>query len=127
MKQDAKNEAPIAPKRPKKLSIHEDIRIDDYYWLNQREDPEVLEYLKAENEYKEKTLAHLKDFRQTLFAEMKGRIKEEDQSVPYKNNGYYYLIRYEKGGEYPIYARKKETLEAPEKNLAKRQYPGGTL
>lgn len=108
---------PTAQKIPKKLEKHGDIRIDPYYWLNERENPEVRQYLEAENEYLEKSLAHLKKFREDLFEEMKARIKEEDQSVPYKDNGYYYLTRYEKGHEYPIYARKKETLEAPEELL----------
>lgn len=109
--------APRAEKRPKKLEIHGDVRIDPYYWLNQREDPAVRQYLEAENEYLENSLAHLKKFRESLFEEMKGRIKEEDQSVPYKSNGYYYLTRYTQGGEYPIYARKKDSPEAPEELL----------
>lgn len=94
--------------------MHGDTRIDDYYWLNERENPEVIAYLEAENEYKEKMLEHTKAFQEKLFQEMKGRIKETDQSVPYKDNGYYYVTRYEEGQEYPIYSRKKETLEAPE-------------
>lgn len=96
------------------LSIHGDTRIDNYYWLNNRENPDVIAYLEAENNYKDKMLEHTKAFQDKLFEEMKGRIKETDQSVPYKDNGYYYLTRYEEGQEYPIYARKKETLEAPE-------------
>ena len=73
---------PLANKVPKKLEKHGDIRIDDYYWLNERENPEVRKYLEAENEYLGKKLAHLKQFRKDLFEEMKGRIKQEDQSVP---------------------------------------------
>ncbi len=105
---------PTAKKVAKELTIHGDTRVDNYYWLNEREDPEVIAYLEAENEYKDKMLEHTKDFQERLFQEMKGRIKEEDQSVPYKDNGYFYLTRYEEGQEYPIYSRKKETLEAPE-------------
>jgi len=105
---------PTAKKVAKELTIHGDTRVDNYYWLNEREDPEVIAYLEAENEYKDKMLEHTKDFQEKLFQEMKGRIKEEDQSVPYKDNGYFYLTRYEEGQEYPIYSRKKETLEAPE-------------
>jgi len=105
---------PTAKKVAKELTIHGDTRIDNYYWLNEREDPEVIAYLEAENEYKDKMLEHTKEFQEKLFEEMKGRIKEEDQSVPYKDNGYFYMTRYEEGQEYPIYSRKKETLEAPE-------------
>lgn len=105
---------PTAKKVAKELTIHGDTRIDNYYWLNEREDPEVIAYLEAENEYKNKMLEHTKEFQEKLFEEMKGRIKEEDQSVPYKDNGYFYMTRYEEGQEYPIYSRKKETLEAPE-------------
>ncbi|WP_026755872.1 oligopeptidase B [Sediminibacter sp. Hel_I_10] len=109
--------APIARQIPKTLEIHDDIRIDNYFWLNQREDQQVLDYLNAENEYYEQETAHTKDFENVLFEEMKARIKEDDSSVPYKYNGYWYIVRYEKGKDYPIYARKKEDLEAPEELL----------
>lgn len=105
---------PVANKIPKELSIHGDTRIDNYYWLNERENPDVIAYLTAENEYKDQMLAHTKEFQEKLFQEMKGRIKEEDQSVPYRDNGYYYITRYEQGQEYPIYSRKKGSLEAKE-------------
>jgi len=108
---------PTVKKIPKELSMHGDARIDNYYWLNERENPDVIAYLNAENEYKDKMLAHTKDFQEKLFEEMKGRIKEDDQSVPYKDNGYYYLTRYVQGGEYPIYARKKGSLDAKEEIL----------
>ncbi|OUR90724.1 oligopeptidase B [Flavobacteriales bacterium 34_180_T64] len=108
---------PIATKRPKELRIHDDLRIDDYFWLNQREDGEVLEYLNAENDYFEEMTAHTKTLEVQLFEEMKARIKEDDQSVPYKYNGYWYIFKYEKGKDYPIYTRKKETLEAEEELL----------
>ena len=103
---------PIANKHPKELEKHGDVRIDDYYWLNERENPEVIAYLKAENDYYAKMTAHTKDFQEQLYQEMKGRIKEDDASVPYKLNGYYYITRFETGKEYPIYERKKETLDA---------------
>ena len=105
---------PIAKKNPKRLEKHGDVRIDDYYWMNDRENPEVIEYLNAENDYYNTLTAHTKKFQKTLFEEMKGRIKEDDESVPYKQNGYWYITRYETGKEYPIYSRKKETLEAEE-------------
>ena len=106
--------APAAAKIPKELSIHGDTRTDNYYWLNDRENPEVIAYLNAENSYQEAVMADTKDFQEKLFQEMKGRIKEDDESVPYKDNGYFYLTRYEEGKEYPIYSRKKDNLQAPE-------------
>ena len=102
---------------PKKLVAHNDVRIDNYYWLNDREDQEVLDYLHAENNYTKSILKHTEAFQKDLFEEMKGRIKEDDQSVPYKLNGYWYITRFEKGKDYPIYARKKEFIEAPEELL----------
>lgn len=108
---------PIAKKHPKKLEKHGDLRIDDYYWMNDREDQEVLDYLNAENAYYAEMSKHTKDFQEELFQEMKSRIKEDDNSVPYKYNGYWYITRYEKGGEYPMYFRKKEDMEAPDELL----------
>jgi oligopeptidase B len=109
--------APVAKKLPKKLKKHNEIRIDDYYWLNDRENPEVIDYLNQENSYYDAMTSHTKDFQKQLFEEMKGRIKEDDQSVPYLYNGYYYITRYEKGQDYPIYSRKKGSLDAPEEIL----------
>ena len=108
---------PVAPKHPTQLEKHGDIRIDDYYWMNNREDQQVLDYLNAENDYYQKMTVHTLDFQEKLFNEMKGRIKEDDSSVPYKLDGYWYITRYEEGKEYPIYTRKKETLDAPEELL----------
>ncbi len=107
-------EAPKAKKVEKALTIHDDTRIDNYYWLNEREDQEVIDYLNAENDYTKTKLKHTEAFQEKLYDEIVGRIKKDDQSVPYKDNGYYYLTRYEEGGEYPIYARKKGNLEAEE-------------
>lgn len=112
-----KIKAPVAAKKPKELRIHNDIRVDNYYWLNQRENQEVIDYLNAENEYTKAVMQPTESFQKTLFEEMKSRIKEDDASVPYKLNGYWYLTRFEKGKDYPIYARKKETLEAKEEIL----------
>ena len=108
---------PVASVKPKKLEKHGDIRIDNYYWLNERENPEVIDYLNKENAYYNEMTAHTKEFQKELFEEMKGRIKEDDSSVPYFYNGYYYITRYEKGKDYPIYARKKGSLEAKEEIL----------
>lgn len=112
-----KIQPPIATIIPKQLEKHGDIRIDNYYWLNQREDEQVLEYLRAENAYYEAMTANTKELQSTLFTEMKSRIKEDDASVPYFFNGYWYISRFEKGQDYPIYARKKESLEATEEIL----------
>ncbi len=111
------HKAPIAKKIPKCLEIHNDTRIDDYYWLNQRDNQDVLDYLIAENEYYKQTMAHTKNFESELFEEMKARIKQDDASVPYKYNGYWYIVRYEKGKDYPIYTRKKDSLDADEELL----------
>lgn len=105
---------PMAAKKDTVLEKHGDKRIDSYYWLNDRENPEVIQYLKDENAYYEKMTAHTKDFQQQLFDEMKARIKEDDESVPYLYNGYYYITRFEKGKEYPIFSRKKGSLTAKE-------------
>jgi oligopeptidase B len=109
--------APVAEKIPKKMEIHGHQRIDDYYWLNERENPKVIDYLNAENDYYKILTAHTDQFQQDLFEEMKHRIKEDDESVPYKKNGYYYITRYETGKQYPIYTRKKESLDAEESVL----------
>lgn len=107
-------QAPQAKKIEKKLSIHGDTRIDNYYWLNERENPEVINYLNAENAYTDAMLKDTEEFQKDLFEEIKARIKEDDASVPFKFNGYWYITRFEKGGEYPIHTRKKESLDAPE-------------
>lgn len=105
---------PVAKTVPKELSIHGDTRNDEYYWLNQREDPEVIAYLNSENEYREQMTSHIKTFQGKLFEEIKGRIKQDDESVPYKENGYFYITRFETGKEYAIYSRKKGSLDAKE-------------
>ena len=97
-------EAPVAGKKPKELTIHGDTRIDNYYWLRERENPEVITYLEAENAYRESMMEGTKKFQKDLFYEIVGRIKQDDESVPYKDNGYYYYSRYEEGREYPCSA-----------------------
>ena len=105
---------PKAKKVPKELVKHDDVRLDNYYWLNDKENKDVISYLEAENTYYDSLTKHTKDFQESLFQEMKGRIKEDDSSVPYKLNGYWYSTRYVIGGEYPLYSRFKENLEATE-------------
>ena len=113
-KMSDKIQPPVAKIVPKTLEKHGDKRIDNYYWLNERENPEVIDYLNKENEYYQKSTAHTKPLQDDLFIEMKSRIKEDDSSVPYLYNGYYYITRYETGKDYPIYSRKKGSLEAKE-------------
>ncbi len=111
------NTATVPPKAKKvdhEMTKHGDVRNDTYYWLNQREDPEVLAYLNAENDYTKNQLKHTEGLQEELYKEIVGRIKQDDSSVPYKKNGYFYLTRYEEGKEYPIYSRKKESLEGAE-------------
>ncbi|MDI5897134.1 S9 family peptidase [Flavobacterium sp. XS2P67] len=112
-----KSPIPVAKIIPKSLEKHNETRIDNYFWLNDRENPEVIDYLNKENTYYDAMTAHTKDFQKELFEEMKGRIKEDDQSVPYLYNGYYYITRFEKGQDYPIYSRKKGSLSANEEIL----------
>ncbi len=119
---------PIAEKHSIKLEKHGDAREDNYFWMrlsdeqknakNQDEQTKkVYDYLNAENDYYEKMTAHTKDFQNKLFEEIKSRIKEDDESVPYKKNGYYYITRFEKNQQYPIYSRKKESLKNKEEIL----------
>ena len=86
--------------------VHGDVRQDDYYWLREKDDPEVIAYLKAENAYTDAVMKPTAAFQETLYAEMLARIKEDDQSVPYRRGGYFYYSRTEKGKQYPIYCRK---------------------
>ena len=105
---------PAAPKKPKELTMHGHTRIDNYYWLNERENPEVVAYLNAENEYTKQVMAPTEGLQEKLFQEIVGRIKQTDESVPYKKNGYFYYTRYEAGKEYPIFARRKGSMNAAE-------------
>ena len=119
---------PVAEKIPKELEIHGDIRIDNYFWMRlsdaqkkatkkDEQTQKIFDYLNKENAYYEEVTKHTDNFQATLFEEMKSRIKEDDESVPYKKNGYYYITRYKKGDQYPIYARKKGSLKSDESIL----------
>lgn len=107
---------PMAEQRDHLVEAPAGNRNDPWYWLrdDERQDKDMIAYLEAENDYKEAALAHLAELRSSLFEELKGRIKEDDSTVPYFDRGYWYYTRYEEGLEYPIYARKAESLEAPE-------------
>lgn len=105
---------PQAEKIEQLHTKHGDVRIDNYYWLNDKRNPKVVSYLENENAYFHSKTAHYKEFEEDLFQEMKGRIKEDDSSVPYLKNGYYYITRYETGKQYPIHTRKRKLLNSPE-------------
>jgi len=109
--------APKATKIAKSLKMHNDERIDNYFWLNDRENPKVLKYLEAENTYFKEQTKHTEAFQDSLFEEMKGRIKEDDESVPYKKNGYIYTVKFKKGKQYPLYYRKKAQSKAKKELL----------
>jgi oligopeptidase B len=104
----------MAKKIPTRLETHGHVRIDDYYWLRERDNPEVLKYLADENERATRETAHVRDFEEKLFEEIKGRFKQTDMSVPYRLDDYFYYTRYEEGKEYPIRARKRGSLNGPE-------------
>ena len=108
---------PRAKKIPKELVKHDDVRVDNYFWLNERENQEVIDHLNEENAYCNAVMEPTKEFQRDLFEEMKARIKEDDESVPYKYNGYWYIVKFEKGKDYPIYLRRKESLEAEDELL----------
>ncbi len=108
---------PVAPKRPKEITQHDQTRVDNYFWMRYREDPEVLKYLHAEQDYLEEIMQHTKPLQEQLFQEMKGRIKEDDASAPEKNGDHTYYTRYETGKQYPFFCRKKLTPDAPEELL----------
>ncbi len=108
---------PKAIKKPEILEIHNHKRKDDYYWMRDRENPEVIQYLNAENDFLKQTLKETETFQKELFDEMKGRIKEDDQSVPYFKEGFFYYHKFQKREEYPRYCRKKGSLKAEEETI----------
>ena len=125
MSEKKETQPPVAKKVKHEMSIHGDTRNDEYYWMRlsdeqkNAEQPdnhtqEVTGYLTAENDYTKKMMSHTEKYQENLFQEIIGRIKQDDSSVPYKDNGYFYIVRYEEGKEHPIYSRKKENLEANE-------------
>ena len=116
---------PDAVKKPYEMTIHGDTRVDNYYWMRLSDEQksaqtydehtqEVVDYINLENEYIQGSLAHTKKFQDHLFNEIIGRIKKDDETVPYLKNGYYYYSRYEEKKEYAIYCRKKGSLDAEE-------------
>lgn len=114
LSQNRDKKPPTAKTLPHTLSKHGDIRIDNYYWLREKKNPDVLQYLKDENEYTEQIMGHTEPLQKQLYDEMLGRIKESDLSVPEKIDNYFYYSRTEQGKQYSIYCRKKESLDAEE-------------
>jgi len=108
---------PKAPKRPHAITQHGITRTDEYYWMKERENPEVIEFLRAENEYLEEVMQHTKPLQEELFHEMKARIKEVDSSVPEKNGEYFYFTRTVANEQYPLFCRRKDSVDAPEELL----------
>jgi oligopeptidase B len=108
---------PNARKIPHSLEMHGDVRNDDYFWLNERDNPQVLAYLEAENAYTARVMAHTVDLQEKLFQELKSRTQPEEESVPFKYGDYYYYERYLTGREYPIYCRRKGSMEGDEQVL----------
>ncbi len=107
-------EPPIAKMIPHQLEKHGQVRVDNYYWLNDRSNSDVIAYLQQENEYAKAQSEHTAGFQQTLFEEIKGRIKQTDLSVPFKQEDYVYYVRYEEGKEYALYCRKKGSIDGHE-------------
>ncbi len=110
-------QTPVAERIKKELICLGDTRIDYFYWMNQRENPKVVKYLEDENNYLSEKLKHTEKLQETLFDEIASRIKPDDSSVPYKDNGYFYYQRYEEQKEHPVYCRKKNNLNNPEEIL----------
>jgi oligopeptidase B len=116
--QDA-SKPPVAAKKPFQVTSPNGAREDDYYWLRDdtRKNPEMLADLKAENAYADTVLAPTKPLQDRLYKEVVGRIKQDDSSVPYRRRGYYYYSRFETGADYPVIARRKGAMSAPEEVL----------
>ena len=105
---------PIAEKKAKDVTVHGDRRIDNYFWLREKENPVVLKHLQAENSYTDAVMAPTKPLQDKLYAEMIGRIKETDSAPPVLRRGYWYYTRTEQGKQYSVYGRRAGTLDAPE-------------
>lgn len=112
-----KSKAPVAPQIPHKHEKHGDIRLDPYFWMKERNSKPVLKYLRSENKYVEEVMKKDKKLQDTIYKEIRGRVKEDDSSAPFRKGGFWYFVRYETGKEYPILCRKKGTLKAAEEIL----------
>ena len=108
---------PVARRLPVERTAHGEVVVDAYAWMRDRESEDVLSHLRVENEYTERALAHLADLRETLFQEIKSRIKETDLSVPARKRPYWYLTRTEEGKQYPVLCRRRDSADGPEEIL----------
>jgi oligopeptidase B len=108
---------PVAPVVPRVDTLHGDVRVDEYFWLRDRHDPATIQYLEAENTYTDARMAHTAALQETLYEEILGRIQQTDLSVPEQRGGYHYYSRTEEGRQYPIFARRKGSMDAPEEIL----------
>jgi oligopeptidase B len=111
--------APVAAQKPYRVASPYGVRTDPYYWLRDdtRTNQEVLAYLKEENAYRERSMAHAKPLENVLYEEIYARLRQDDATVPYRKNGYWYSLRFDPGKEHPIFVRRKSSLEAPEEIL----------
>jgi len=116
--------APVAEKRPHELALHGDVRVDDYYWLRERTDPEVLAYLEAENAYTKEVMADTEPLQHELYEELKNRIQPDDSTYPALEKGYFYYERFEEGLEYPIHCRRNGSIDAPEEIILDENHVG---
>ena len=105
---------PVAPRRPHDVTVHGDTRIDDWFWLRDKDDPQVQAYLRAENAYADAWFKPLRKLKDRLYREMLARIQEDDEDVPFRKRGWWYSSRTQKGHQYPIYVRRKGSLDAAE-------------
>src|SRR6266446_6512665 len=106
--------SPVAAVRPHRFDEHGNVRVDPYYWLKDRNNPEVIKYLEDENAYTRGVMAHTEGLQARLYEELKGRVLQNDQSVPFREGNYFYYTRLVEGKNYPIYARKRGSVSAPE-------------
>ena len=111
------SQPPVAEKAPLTTTVHGYSRVDDYFWLRDKNNPKVTAYLRAEDAYADAVMKSTTAFQDTVFKEMVGHIKEDDDTAPYRHGDYFYFTRTVKGKQYPIYIRKKGTLTAPEEVL----------
>jgi len=122
---DSGPKPPMAEVQPHEMTIHGDTRVDNYYWMNERDNPDVIDYLEAENSYLGEVMADTDQFREDLFDEMVERIKKDDSSAPYELNGYWYYTRFVEGGEYALHCRRPGTMEGPEQIMLDGNAMGG--
>ncbi len=108
---------PVAKKIPKTDVLHGETRVDNYFWLREKSNPEVIRYLEEENAYTDAMTADIKAFEEALYKEIRGRIKETDLSVPYKKGDYWYYVRFEEGKQYGIYCRKQKSMEEGQEEI----------